>query len=125
MRGDDDVHVSDREMVSKEANGAPLFQIVLEGMATAKPNLATSKKQGSNFCDTCMQLHNNINAAKDSETRDHLSVVRIYHRLQATYEYRVYTSMCERVKSSPKTSEIHITFYFAENVLFPSLKRQP
>lgn len=33
--------------------------------------------------------------------------------------------MCDRVKANPSTSEIHITFDFAEKVLLLALKRQP
>lgn len=109
---------------SQKANRAPRVQVVLNCMATAIDSFATSKTP-SDFCHTCMQLCNKINTSKHYETRHHLSVARNLRHLQAAYEHKLYTSMCEPVKCNLKTSRSQTMFDYTEKELLPSLKRQP
>lgn len=80
---------------------------------------------GTDFCDTCMQLKNRISITCDEEARRILINAGNKHRQDAFNEYKLYIDTCKRVEKDPSQTEIHLTFYFAEKVLLPALKRQP
>lgn len=51
------------------------------------------QKYGSDLCDRCTQLRNNIFAALDLETKIFLLIARQCHRHNVEVEYRTYKDM--------------------------------
>eukprot|EP00171_Calliarthron_tuberculosum_P022537 IDg22537t1 len=83
------------------------------------------RRLGTDFCDTCTQLRNQIDVLPPGEMRQLLVEIRSLHREKARQEYNIYMELSDRARTNPGTTEVHVTFDFAEKVLLPVLKRQP
>lgn len=82
------------------------------------------QKTGSDFCDTCTQLRNKILSTADAERRKYLLFACQYHRKITAAKLNFYTDKCDVIVQNPFTSEVHITFDYAEKILLPSIWRQ-
>lgn len=83
-------------------------------------------KTGSDFCDYCTTLRNNLqNLDKDDDRYDVLSILLNKHRDNATKEHQFYRECLLSTQDVLDGSQQHLVFDFAEKVLLPRLLRQP
>lgn len=81
-------------------------------------------KIGSDFCDTCTKLKNQIEHST-SDLKDALSNALNIHRKIAKEEFLNYRKVQNSIRDRPSDGTIHIIIDFAEKVLLPHMLKQP
>lgn len=79
---------------------------------------------GSDFCETCTKLRNVIMTIPAGLARDELVLTRRKHHPKAVNEFSVCSTLCRDVGANTAGNMVHLTLYFAENVLLPHLVQQ-
>lgn len=89
------------------------------------PTLKVARR-GSDFCDLCTSLRNDIEALDESDARyECLSTLLENHKNAARREHNYYRTLMTSVLKKHDGVLQHLVFDFAEKVLLPQLVRQP